>query len=686
MRATYSPDDNKLRLYSEERLDADTYAAVKAEGFKWAPVQKLFVAPMWTPSRADLLIDLCGTIEDEDTALVDRAEERAERFEDYSYKRADEAQSAREGVEAVAGRIPFGQPILVGHHSEARARRDAQRIDHGMRRAVQLWETAEYWKHRAAGAIRAAKYKERPDVRARRIKGLEADARRFDKQRKDADLFLTIWRKIDEAAKAAEPEGSPTITERAKKVANLDHYSACFTLAEYPREEPASQYEGAMSLWSALDGGIMTGAQAAALAIPHHVANIEDANRWLEHINGRLSYERAMLAEGGGLASDAFNFEVGGRILWRGEWCLIKKVNRKAGAVCSVSVVARYCSVAPVESIRDYRPPTEDEAAKVKAATKLPPLCNYPGEGFRHMTTADWKRNHWSDVSYVTKIEATATTAAHRVRCYPKSSAQSWLSDFVYLTDAKRTEPPAAGLTVPTPKLERKFSDTPQPVYKAPAPDPEAAPFEAMKDAIKEGVSVVVADQLFPTPADLARRMVQVAGCMAGQRILEPSAGTGNLIEAAVNAATGFDCCEVVAIEKSAALVENLKAMRNLWLYANDSNFGIHCGDFLSFTAPLKKFHRVIMNPPFKNGEDIKHIRHAMGFLAPGGRLVALCANGPRQREALQPIAGIWEELPAGSFAEAGTNVNVALFVYDQPAVSCEKCSRRIGGQPVAVN
>jgi hypothetical protein len=42
-------------------------------------------------------------------------------------------------------------------------------------KAVQLWRTSEHWKRRAAGALRHAKYKERPDVRARRIKAIEAE-------------------------------------------------------------------------------------------------------------------------------------------------------------------------------------------------------------------------------------------------------------------------------------------------------------------------------------------------------------------------------------------------------------------------------------------------------------------------------------------------------------------------------
>lgn len=47
-RATYSPDDNKLRLYAASRLDPETYKKVHDAGFRWAPRQALFVAPAWS--------------------------------------------------------------------------------------------------------------------------------------------------------------------------------------------------------------------------------------------------------------------------------------------------------------------------------------------------------------------------------------------------------------------------------------------------------------------------------------------------------------------------------------------------------------------------------------------------------------------------------------------------------------
>lgn len=181
--ATYSPDDNKLRLYPAHRLDSADYDRVKAAGFKWAPRQGLFVKPAWSPGAEDLLLEMCGEIGDEDTTLVDRAEQRAERFEDYSEKRLAEANQASKNADEIAERFYGGQPILVGHHSEKRARKDQERIHNSMRKAVRLWDTSKYWTARAAGALAHAKYKELPAVRHRRIKTIESDRRKTERSK-----------------------------------------------------------------------------------------------------------------------------------------------------------------------------------------------------------------------------------------------------------------------------------------------------------------------------------------------------------------------------------------------------------------------------------------------------------------------------------------------------------------------
>jgi len=212
----------------------------------------------------------------------------------------------------------------------------------------------------------------------------------------------------------------------------------------------------------------------------------------------------------------------------------------------------------------------------------------------------------------------------------------------VYLTDQKRTDPPARREPV---SFEREVA--PAPERTAPTADPAAEQFEKMGDSLRAGVQVVAAPQLFPTPPDLAARMVELAEIEAESRVLEPSCGMGGIMDHILVSVP------TVAVEINPALAERLKAKY--------PGCRVVCGDFLECNGDLGQFDRIIMNPPFENGSDIRHIRHALTFLRPGGRLVAICAAGPRQTEQLRPLAVSWELLPAGTFA--GTGVHAALLV-----------------------
>lgn len=114
--ATYSPEDNKIRLYASARLDAETYAKVKAAGFTWAPKQELFVAPAWSPKREDLAIELAGELQPEQMTMAERAQAKAERLEGYAHKRHNEANAFRASAESISERFAMGQPILMGRH------------------------------------------------------------------------------------------------------------------------------------------------------------------------------------------------------------------------------------------------------------------------------------------------------------------------------------------------------------------------------------------------------------------------------------------------------------------------------------------------------------------------------------------------------------------------------------------
>jgi protein-L-isoaspartate O-methyltransferase len=576
--ATYSPEDNKLRLYSVSRLPKDLYDEVKAHGFKWAPKQELFVAPMWTPSREDFLLSLCDEIDDEDTSLVDRAEIRAERFDDYSEKREAEAERAHDYVSSIADNIPLGQPILVGHHSERRARRDAEKIENGMRRAIKLWDTSKYWTMRAKGALAHAKYKERSDVRARRIKGLEADRRKHERNKAEAEKWLRLWSK------------DGLTQEQGIAIANV----CWLTLPRREGDKP--DFNGNPTAYDALNNSHptlyapRTLEEVIAVAKKVYPRAIAYADRWISHIDNRLAYERAMLGESGGLATDRTGPEVKGAIrCWcspRGGWSYIVKVNKVTVAV----------------------------------------LDNW-GNGGRNFE----RKVKLDDIKAV-MTRAEVEQAREQGRLAETANGLGF-----YLTDTP----------IPTPA-------------PAPEPDPQAEKFEALKQTAKAGVQVVSAPQLFPTPRELAEQMIDRADIRAGNRILEPSAGTGNLIRAMGEQMLGEVSGEVVAVEINQQLAVQLRQLFPMT--------DVRCADFLTCNGDLGKFDRIIMNPEFQNAADIKHITHAVHFLKPGGRLVALCANGSRQREALKPLADEWEDLPAGSFLAQGTNVNVALLVINGPA------------------
>lgn len=80
----------------------------------------------------------------------DRLESKRDRLENASSKAAAESNKFYESSRTLASCIPFGQPILVGHHSEGRARRHADKIFNDMGKSVAASKKADYYADRAA--------------------------------------------------------------------------------------------------------------------------------------------------------------------------------------------------------------------------------------------------------------------------------------------------------------------------------------------------------------------------------------------------------------------------------------------------------------------------------------------------------------------------------------------------------
>jgi DNA polymerase III beta subunit len=168
----------------------------------------------------------------------------------------------------------------------------------------------------------------------------------------------------------------------------------------------------------------------------------------------------------------------------------------------------------------------------------------------------------------------------------------------------------------------------------------------------------------FPTPKALADRMVEEADIKPGMRVLEPSAGNGRLADAIAKKTD-----ELTAIEP----VSDLRAILDLKGHAvsEDRDFLAHRGEY----------DRVVMNPPFENGQDMDHVRHAFDLLKPGGKLVAIMGEGgffrgdkkaTAFREWLQAHGGTSEKLPEGTFKESGTGVATRLVTVTKAAATKE--------------
>lgn len=170
----------------------------------------------------------------------------------------------------------------------------------------------------------------------------------------------------------------------------------------------------------------------------------------------------------------------------------------------------------------------------------------------------------------------------------------------------------------------------------------------------------------FPTPAKIAERMANIAGIRKGMRVLEPSGGKGDLADAA---------------RARGAIVDVIELQYSLRELLALKGFNVVAHDFLSFEA-ADPYDVIMMNPPFENGQDIEHLRHAFTMLKPGGKLVAITSEGPFFREDkaslefrawLEEREGESERLDAGSFAGSDafrqTGVNARIVTLTNQAI-----------------
>lgn len=199
-----------------------------------------------------------------------------------------------------------------------------------------------------------------------------------------------------------------------------------------------------------------------------------------------------------------------------------------------------------------------------------------------------------------------------------------------------------------------------------------ADPRPSVEGLIGNGALTVERDGFFETPPEVTARMLELVPLARHSLIiLEPSAGKGAILKVLLSQPSGiFHLYH--AIEKNDCRREILEDL--------DVDIHVVGADFLSYDIPcyqddgerMFEYDRIYMNPPFEEGQDIDHVRHAYGLLKPGGALVSVMCEGEFFRNDKKAVAfrdwateigATSERLPADSFKASGTNVNARLFV-----------------------
>lgn len=182
----------------------------------------------------------------------------------------------------------------------------------------------------------------------------------------------------------------------------------------------------------------------------------------------------------------------------------------------------------------------------------------------------------------------------------------------------------------------------------------------------------------YPTPDDAAVRLLDGVPLARAKdnpalRVLEPSAGTGNLARRCVR--TKDEVSEryrhEYRFDNQVDCVELQPHLANA-LQAEGIYSRVWCRDFLTLTPEQTGLYDlIVMNPPFDRERDIDHVNHALRFLKPDGQLVAIMSAGTEFRETRKSVAfrakienmgGKYRDLPAGSFSEVGTYVNTVML------------------------
>jgi len=127
--------------------------------------------------------------------------------------------------------------------------------------------------------------------------------------------------------------------------------------------------------------------------------------------------------------------------------------------------------------------------------------------------------------------------------------------------------------------------------------------------------------EFYPTPSKLAGRMIALIDWKNVRSALEPSAGRGDLADAAISFASSYRGAKKVRFNERESWIDCIEIDPDLSHILRGKGYHVVGDDFLSFHS-LKKYDLILMNPPFSNGDE--HLLKAISLMERGGQIVCL--------------------------------------------------------------
>ena len=161
----------------------------------------------------------------------------------------------------------------------------------------------------------------------------------------------------------------------------------------------------------------------------------------------------------------------------------------------------------------------------------------------------------------------------------------------------------------------------------------------------------------FFTPSNIALQMIELADISHNSRVLEPSAGIGNIADQIKKFVDNVDVCEQMYSYSELLTLKGFNVVGSDFLKYENNNY----------------YDSIIMNPPFSTEQS--HIKHAYDLLKTGGKLIAITsphwtfANDKSSKEFRQWFENlngeIVEELESGTFEMTQVRSNIIVINKD---------------------